>query len=407
MNYEFKLPDIGEGVVEGEIVNWLVHAGDEVEEDQPMVEVMTDKATVEIPAPVGGTVSECLGKEGDVVEVGATLVVIETSEEQPSTPEAGAGSEAAEVPGLEPPTPAAQKRTGTVVGKALATPAVRKLAGERGIDLTQVQGTGPGGRIVPADLDRFSAGPFAETSQTGKAEDAADELVETIPYRGLRRKIGAHLSVSKRSAVHYTYVDEVDATELVNMREGLQEKEASRHITYLPLVLRAIISGLKEFPLVNAFLDEEKEEIKLKRFYNIGIATATPEGLIVPVLRNADQKTLLQLSDEIQSLVDLARQGKARVEDLRGGTFTVTSLGTLGGLVATPVINYPEVAILGVHKIAKRPAVRDDQIVIRQMMNLSLSLDHRVVDGVVAAQFLQHVIQLLENPESLVTEEDF
>ncbi|GAB4127730.1 MAG: dihydrolipoamide acetyltransferase family protein [Acidobacteriota bacterium] len=389
MPFEFRLPDIGEGVVEGEIVRWLVEAGQQVAEDQPLVEVMTDKATVELPSPVAGRILERHGNEGETVAVGTTLVVIE--------PEPGA-----EPPKPAEPVPSAAVAVATPDGEGpaaapntvLATPAVRRLARTRGVDLARVVGTGPGGRITAEDVER-----------TAKAVLSAPEpAADFLPYRGLRRKIGSHLSLSKRTAVHYTYVEEADATELSHLRRAYLQGGSERHLTFLPLILKAVASGLRAFPLLNSSLDEEQGRIVLHQAFNIGIATATPEGLVVPVIRAVDTKSVLELAAEIRELTESVRAGKVRVEDLQGGTFTVTSLGPLGGLVATPVINHPEVAILGVHKIQKRPVVRDDRIVIREMMNLSLTCDHRVVDGYEAARFLHHVIRLLESPGLMLLE---
>jgi pyruvate dehydrogenase E2 component (dihydrolipoamide acetyltransferase) len=397
MAYEFKLPDIGEGVVEGEIVRWLVATGDKVDEDQPMVEVMTDKATVEIPSPVKGTVTKTVGGEGDIIAVGDTLVVIDGGEEGSTEIQEQKGASAVEPGGDTEKSAAPEKKVAAGAG-VLATPAVRKVAQKRGLDLSKVLGTGPGGRITKDDLDEFVK-TDAVAAAVGLAEPEAS--IERIPYRGLRRRIGAHLTLSKRSAVHYTYVEEVDVTNLVELRDSLRGK-GYEHLTYLPFVLKGIVTGLKKYPLMNSTLDEEREEILLKKVYHLGIATATEQGLVVPVVRDVDQKSLLELSCEIERLVTEARDGKSKLEDLKGSTFTVTSLGRMGGLVATPVINYPEVAILGVHRIEKRPVVRDGEIVIRDMMNLSLSADHRVVDGYVAAEFIHCLMQVLESPGLLL-----
>jgi pyruvate dehydrogenase E2 component (dihydrolipoamide acetyltransferase) len=397
MAYEFKLPDIGEGVVEGEIVRWLVATGDTLDEDQPMVEVMTDKATVEIPSPVKGIVTKTVGGEGDIIAVGDTLVVIDLAEEGPT--DDSEQREASEVePGGDAEKVDAPEKKVVVGAGVLATPAVRKVAQKRGLDLSKVIGTGPGGRITKDDLDEFVK-TDAVAAAVGLAEPEAS--IERIPYRGLRRRIGSHLTLSKRSAVHYTYVEEVDVTNLVELRDSLRGR-GYEHLTYLPFVLKGIVTGLKKFPLMNSTLDEEREEILLKKVYHLGIATATEQGLVVPVVRDVDQKSLLELSSEIERLVAEARDGKSKLEDLKGSTFTVTSLGRMGGLVATPVINYPEVAILGVHRIEKRPVVRDGEIVIRDMMNLSLSADHRVVDGYVAAEFIHCLMQVLESPGLLL-----
>jgi len=393
MAYEFKLPDIGEGVVEGEIVRWLIQPGVRVEEDQPMVEVMTDKANVEIPSPVAGTIVRIVGREGETVRVGEVMVVI-NGEEDDSIPPAGVPGRAETA--SEPETAATvTKELKPAAGRVLATPAVRKKARELGIDLATIAGTGPSGRITFEDLERKAA-ESADRTQTAVSSESG--LQDSIPYRGIRREIGNHLYHSQRTAVHYTFVEEVDATELVRLRKACLADERLAHLTYLPFILKAVVSGLKQYPVLNASLDEGRQEILLKRHYNIGIATATDQGLVVPVIRNVDRKSIGELSAEMNALVERTRKGEADLNDLRDGTFTVTSLGPLGGLLATPVINYPEVAILGIHKIRPMPVVRDGQIVISQMMNLSITADHRVVDGAVAAEFIHHVIRILEHP---------
>lgn len=396
MAFEFKLPDIGEGVVEGEIVRWLVSPGESVKRDQPMVEVMTDKATVEIPSPVEGTVAECIGQTGDIIDVGATLVVINvTGEVSTSTKAAPAPEE------KKAAAPARTEVRGTAAGGRYvqATPAIRKLARSQGIDLTQVEATGPRGRITAEDISKHLEQQGAPPAAlAGRPETEPGTLTESVPYRGLRRKIGDRLTISKKTAVHYTYVEEVDVSALVDLRRRYLQQNPAGNLTYLPFILKAVVSGLKKYPALNSSLDEARGEIVVKKYYNIGIATATEEGLIVPVVKAVDQKSIREISADISRLVDAARKGRSSVEDLQDSTFTVTSLGPLGGLFATPVINYPEVAILGIHKISKRPVVRDDQIVIREMMNLSISLDHRVVDGARAAEFMHSVIQLLETP---------
>jgi pyruvate dehydrogenase E2 component (dihydrolipoamide acetyltransferase) len=393
MAFEFKLPDIGEGVVEGEIVTWLVEAGDRVEEDQPLVEIMTDKATVEIPSPVAGSVKECRGSAGDIVDVGSTLVVIETEEKAPVSDAKAEAVKKAPKKTVKPAEDAGEVHKKPV----LATPAVRKMARDMGIDLSQVSGTGAKGRITALDVEEF-----AQKNQS--SEDATPS--DTVPYRGLRRKIGAHLSNSKQTAAHYTYVEEADVTELVRLRERLLDRDGlEERPTYLPFIMKAVVAGLRKFPLLNAELNEEKQEIWLKKEYHLGIAIATDEGLVVPVVKNVDEKNIRDLTREISRLAELARTARLKIDDLQGGTFTITSLGALGGLMATPIINFPEVAILGVHKVTRRPVVEGDQIVIRDMMNLSISLDHRVVDGAVAAEFMQIVISLLKAPGLLLLDD--
>ncbi len=389
MPYEFKLPDIGEGIVEGEIIRWLIRPGDHLQEDQPMVEVMTDKATVEIPSPVRGEVLKTVGEEGSLIAVGATLLVIDAPQgpEQPTAP-------AEKRPERTPPATSSlvqqAPRRSQKQAKNLATPAVRRLSREMGVDLSTVQGTGAGGKITRQDVER--------------ARSQGEGDPDSIPYRGVRKKIGDHLVAAKRFAPHYTYVEEVDATPLVELRSEFKRHNDDQDLTYLPFFIKACVSGLKKHAILNSTLDEEKKLIQLKRSYNIGVAIATPEGLIVPVIKKADDKSVLDISAEIQSLAEQARSGKLQLEDLRDGTFTITSLGALAGVLATPIINYPEVAILGVHKIRQRPVVRKGEVVIRHMMNLSLSLDHRVVDGFVGAEFLRDVISHLENPGLLPIE---
>ncbi|MDA2927077.1 2-oxo acid dehydrogenase subunit E2, partial [Acidobacteria bacterium AH-259-G07] len=376
MPFEFKLPDIGEGIVEGEIVRWLVKEGEHVEEDQPIVEVMTDKATVEIPSPLKGKIAKRIGDEGEVIKVGATMVVIEEKEEEGQS---GVKLEPAK-PRVDKPKTKLQEPRPTEApvpagGPVLATPAVRRLAREMGVELSQVQGSGPRGRVTREDLERFKSAPAEIRPERVKPRPASGE-VETIPYRGVRKKIGERLVASKRTAPHFTYVEEVDVTELVRVRKQFQESDKGQKVrlTYLPFLMKAVVRGLKEYPLLNSTLDEEEGVIRLKKYYNIGIATDTPEGLIVPVVRDVDKKDILKLAQEVTGLSEAARAGKAKLEDLKDGTFTITSLGALGGVLATPIINYPEVAILGVHKIAQKPVVRDGQIVVRDMMNLSISL---------------------------------
>jgi len=387
MSFKFKLPDLGEGMVEGEIVRWFIEEGDLVEEDQPIVEVMTDKVTVEIPSPRNGRIARRFGEEGQIIEVGTTLVVIEES--GTAAPVAATRSKT-EVQKTEQPVAAPEDKTGSDKNRGiLATPAIRKLARQMGVGLSKIQGTGAGGRIVQEDLHHY------QNNQTATAEQ-----METIPYRGLRRKIGSQLLLSKKTAPHYTYVEEVDVTQLVRLRAELAEKNKNVHLTYLPFVMRAVVAGLKKYPLLNSTLNEEEEVIQLRKYYNLGIATAAPSGLIVPVVKHVDTKDILQLAKEIDTLAESARAGKTTLEELQGGTFTLTSLGPLGGVLATPIINLPQVAILGIHKISQKPVVRNEQIVIRDMMNLSISLDHRVVDGIVAAEFLHHIIPLLEDPDT-------
>jgi pyruvate dehydrogenase E2 component (dihydrolipoyllysine-residue acetyltransferase) len=403
MPFEFRLPDIGEGVVEGEIIKWYVKPGQKVKEDDPLVEVMTDKATVMIPSPRKGTILETRGDEGAVVKVGAVLVTLDT----------GDGASTAAAPTTETPAPAKQpQQTQKATAKtessarALATPAIRKLAQDMEIDINQVNGTGPGGRVTKEDLEKLKSVPPA--ARRPSSEDAGKQPLqmplEHIPFRGLRKKVAEKMVQSKQKAPHYTYVDEIDMTEMVKLRTAVNNMSAEKggtKVTYLPFIIKALIPGLKKYPLLNAVLDEEHGRITLKHHYNVGIGVATPDGLTVVVVKNADQKSITDVAKEIERLSEQARQNKVALDDLRDGTFTITSLGNLGGMFATPIINYPEVAIVGIHKIEQRPVVRNEQIVIRDMMYMSLSFDHRVVDGAVGAEFCSYVKQYLENPALL------
>ena len=410
MVFEFHLPDIGEGVAEGEVVKWLVKEGAEVKENQPLVEIMTDKVNVEIPSPKKGTVLKLMAKEGEVVKVGQVLLVIGEKDEQAKTP-----SQEPAKPSM--PAPAAAEVSQPVsLGTAsasrkppeiLATPATRKLARDLGVDLSLVQGTGPGGRITDEDVQRFrKLGPRPVTAAVTATGKPGSE--ERIPLRGIRRKTAERMVKSKHTAAHVTHVDEVDMTEIVQLREKTRESTEKRRVklTYLPFIIRALIPALKQYPYLNATLDDEKEEIVLKKYYNIGIATNTDQGLLVPVVKDADHKSITQLADEIARLSDRARAGQLTLDEIQGSTFTITNVGGIGGVFATPIINYPEVAILGVHKITKRPVVKDNQVVVRDMTYLSVSFDHRVLDGAMAAEFMNVIKQYLEDPKLLLLETD-
>lgn len=435
MRYEFKLPDIGEGVIEGEVVRWLVKDGEAVAVDQPLVEVMTDKATVVIPSPKAGNVVELRGAEGGIVKVHDTLVVLEIGEGGSAEAAPKRGTRAAAVPPPIPadavePTNGHGGRPGAVgftpaaaassVDRLRATPVTRKVAAELGLDLASVTGTGPGGRILKADVlaaGKVGARAAAVAPSPAPAMAPAPALAarivartedERVPLRGIRKRIAENMQRSKRTAAHFTFVEEVDCTRLVELRNRINAAQATTagaaKLSFLPFIVKAVIEGLKRYPVLNASVDDEKNEIVIKHGYNIGIAAATPEGLIVPVIHDADQRSLRELAGEIVRLADDARAGKSRLEDLRGGTFTITSLGPIGGLFATPVINHPEVAILGVHKMRPTPVVRGGQVVARDIMYLSCAFDHRVIDGAVGAQFTYEVIKYLETPELLMLE---
>ncbi len=406
---DFKLPDIGEGVAEGEIVTWLVKAGDPVKEDQPFVEVMTDKATVQLPSPVAGTVKELKFKEGAVVKVGSVIAVFDTvggaTKAAPTAKQEAAPAQARATTAA-PTAPVAAPAPARTSDKVLAAPATRRRAREAGIDLAQVRGTGPHGRVTNADLEGVSGGAAAAPARRPAAPLPKGPREERIPLKGLRRKIAEQMTRSKDTAAHFTYVEECDMTEIVSLREAAKAQTAERgaKLTFLPFIIKALIPALREFPYVNSSLDDASGEIVLKRYYHIGIAVDTKDGLMVVNVRDADQKSLWELAKEIDRLAAAARAGKATREELTGSTFTITSTGNVGGLLATPIINHPEVAILGVHQIKAKPAVRDGHIVIRQIGNFSMSFDHRVVDGMTGAQFLKRVLDTLEDPKRMLLE---
>ncbi|HSK15752.1 MAG TPA: dihydrolipoamide acetyltransferase family protein [Gaiellaceae bacterium] len=372
MAYEFKLPDLGEGVAEGEIARWLVEEGGRVEEDDPLVEIQTDKTTVEIPSPASGTVAKILVAEGDLVPVGTPLVRIDSED---GAAAAGLVEEAAEeAPAPTAPKPAAPQRA----QKAKATPLVRRIAAELGVDLDGVEGSGPGRRITEEDVRAAAAG----------APAAAEEGARREPLRGVRRLIAQHLTTSHREVPAVTVVEECDFTAL---------SEARGERSYVPYLIQATVAGLREFPELNAAL--AGEEIVYWERYDIGVAVQTDEGLVVPVVRGADGLSLDALEAEARRLAEGARAGTLAPEELRGSTFTVTSAGRLGGLFATPLVNHPEVGILGLHRIAERPAVVEGEIAVRRIGWLACTFDHRVVDGARASAFLLTVIERLEHPE--------
>jgi pyruvate dehydrogenase E2 component (dihydrolipoamide acetyltransferase) len=543
---EFELPDVGEGVAEGEIVAWLVEPGDDVEEDQPVAEVETDKAVVEVPSPVNGTVQELRAEAGEMVPVGDVIITFavedesdepaETSAEEPAETRTDTATESGpDADGTGSDASAAdtdQGEVSTADGRVFAAPSARRLAREEGIDIASVEGSGPGGRVSEydvraaaesgaggasepggaddsdgaggeavtsavaeaddsagtteasassaggastaasapsaADRDRTLAAPatrqlaeeagvdidavptdeerdgeafvspaaieaYAEAQQEAQAADAtavaageataaAGEREERIPYRGMRRTIGQQMEASKFTAPHVTHHDEVDVTELVETREELKAVAAERGIalSYMPFVMKACVAALREFPMVNAMLDEESEEIVRKNYYNLGVATATDAGLMVPVVDDADEKSLLGLASAMNELVEKARERSIAREEMQGGTFTITNVGAIGGEYATPIVNHPEVAILALGAIKEKPRVQDrearsasesasgdaasKEIVPRHVMTVSLSFDHRVLDGAIAAQFTNKVEEFLEHPNRLLLE---
>lgn len=454
--YEFKLPDIGEGVTEGEIVSWLVQQGDLVKEDQPMVEVMTDKATVTITSPKAGKIVELRGAVGEVVQVHSVLVVYdltggaapaEAKTNGHAAPANGAskkddgpaatavGDIREDLPGmrLAPPSPSgraaapaastAQPVAGYFNEKPLATPATRKLARDLGLDLRTISPTGPGGRVTKDDVQQAkgaaNGGASAAAAVVPVIEAPArapmritppagtpTTLEERIPLKGVRKKIFENMARSKQTAAHFTFVEECDVTALKDLRARLKPQADAQGVklSFLPFIVKAVVSALKKHPTLNAAFDEATQEVVLRKYFNIGIAASTDAGLMVPVLKDADRRSILDIAREVQRLGEDAKSGKVKLDDLQGSTFTITSLGQTGGLFATPIINFPEVAILGVHQMKQKPVVRDGQIVIGEVMLLSLSFDHRLIDGHIGAAFAYDVIGYLENPDRLFLE---
>lgn len=478
--FEFKLPDIGEGVTEGEIVEWHVKVGDVVAEDDAMVEVMTDKATVTIGAPRAGTISDIRFKAGEVAQVGQVIVTIavgaaaeapkhEAPKHEPQaaskpakkddgpaatavgdireglpgsnffqTKPAGAGPN-----GTHPVAPSAKPAAAGLQtieffqAKPLATPATRKLAREIGVDLRRVPPSGPQGRTTRQDVKTFgdtavgtivapassvpSSAPATPAPAAAKSTAIAPALPaqpivapsresaaleERKPFVGIRRKIAQKMQTAKNTAAHFTFVEECHSDDLIAMRERLRPAAAAQGVklTFLPFIVKAVVAALKKTPVLNSALDETTNELVYRRYYDIGIAAATDSGLMVPVVRNADRLSILELAKEIDRLGEGARAGTLKPDELSGSTFTITSLGKTGGLFATPVLNHPEVGILGVHQMKQKPVVRDNQIVIGNVMLLSLSFDHRIVDGHIGAAFAYDIIGFLENPDRLFLE---
>jgi 2-oxoisovalerate dehydrogenase E2 component (dihydrolipoyl transacylase) len=429
-HHVIKMPDLGEGIAEVEVVAWRVQPGDAVVEDQVLADVMTDKATVEIPSPVHGTVVALGGKVGESLAVGAELIRLDvegTGNAPPPTPEADEPAdvphgfvpeparvaeaqasfvEAPDVAAAPPQRPAPAPALRAAGEKPLAAPAVRKRAWDLGIELQYVAGSGPAGRITHADLDAHVAGQRRGQVAPSGGRYAELDGEEAIPVIGLRRKIAEKMQLAKRQIPHFTYVEEVDVTELEALRGQLNARygEERGKLTLLPLLMRAVVLAVRQFPDVNARYDDQANVVTRYRPVHIGIATQTDAGLMVPVVRHAEARDPWSSATEIARLADAARNGKAARDELSGSTITITSLGALGGIVSTPVINHPEVAIVGVNRIVDRPVIRNGGMVARKMMNLSSSFDHRVIDGMVAAEFIQTIRGYLESPATLFVE---
>lgn len=385
---EFKFPDLGEGLVEGEVVKWHVKEGDYVKEGDPLVDVMTEKATVTLPAPTSGRVVKILVGEGQVVKVGQTLCIIEPAEEA-----------AAEKPQTGQPAPR----------EVAAMPAARRLARELGVDLTKVGGTGPGGVITVEDVKKFAEGlkgkEAPKAAEVPKAAEAPHTTeADVVPVRGVRRAVAEKMTKAKRLIPHAYHLEEVDLTELLRLHERLKAEAERRgvRLTVLPFFVRAVAQALREYPMLNSEYDEEKNVIVVKKEINIGVAVDAEQGLVVVVVKNADKKGILELAREIGTLAEKARAGKLDIQDVRGSTFTISNIGAVGGLGGLSILNYPEAAIMAVGRARKKPWVVGDRIEIRDIALVAVSFDHRVVDGAYVARFVNRVKELLERPEALL-----
>lgn len=434
MSFEFRLPDIGEGIHEGEIVKWFVKPGDKVNEDDVLCEVQNDKAVVEIPSPVAGTVEEVLVEEGTVAIVGDVLIKFDApgyedlkfkgdhgeeetkAEEKPEPAQAETSAPAAEAAEAPKTTEVDPNR------RVIAMPSVRKYAREKGVDIRQVTGSGNNGRVQKEDIDAFASGGNQAVSTQAEATQTVEEKVTTaaaqvvIPegefpetrekMSGIRKAIAKAMVNSKHTAPHVTLMDEVDVTKLVAHRKKFKEVAAEKGIklTFLPYVVKALVSALRDFPTLNTSIDDEAGEIIQKHYYNIGIAADTDKGLLVPVVKNADRKSVFSISSEINELATKAREGKLAPNEMKGASCTITNIGSAGGQWFTPVINHPEVAILGIGRIAEKPVVKNGEIVAAPVLALSLSFDHRIIDGATAQHALNQIKRLLNDPELLLME---
>ncbi|MGY4689666.1 dihydrolipoamide acetyltransferase family protein [Salibacterium sp. K-3] len=428
MAFEFELPDIGEGIHEGEIVKWFVKSGDTVQEDDVLCEVQNDKAVVEIPSPVEGTIQDVKAEEGATVNVGDVILTVDDGSEDSSSADkesdSSAGAEQKEESRQEestaeekPAEPAAETEAEDDGKRVIAMPSVRKFAREQGVDIQKVEGTGRNGRILKEDVEAFKEGGQSPAASKEEKEEAAapsgaapaqdqQALEERVPMKGIRKAIAKAMVNSKQTAPHVTHHDEVDVANLVANRKKFKPVAAEKDIklTYLPYVVKSLTSAIREYPALNASIDDENEEIVYKKYFNIGIAADTDQGLVVPVVKEADRKSIFMLADEINELAGKARDGKLSGEEMKGGSATISNVGSAQGQWFTPVINHPEVAILGIGRIEEKPVVRDGEVVIRPMLALSLSYDHRLIDGVTAQNALNHVKRLLNDPELLVME---
>ncbi len=428
MSFKFKLPDIGEGIHEGEIVKWFVKPGDKVQEDDVLCEVQNDKAVVEIPSPVAGTVEEVFVQEGTVAVVGDVLVTFDApgyenisfkgDEEEVQETKEEPKEEAVSVPEAKEVETTSSKRI-------IAMPSVRKYAREKGVNIAEVVGSGDNGRVLKEDIDRFLTNPAGELNETAETMVGVEEVGTQEETKaptpvvlegeypetrekmsGIRKAIAKAMVNSKHTAPHVTLMDEIDVTKLVAHRQKFKGVAAEKGIklTFLPYVVKALTSALREYPVLNTSIDDENSEIVQKHYYNIGIAADTEKGLLVPVVKNADRKSVFSISNEINELASKAREGKLAPNEMKGASCTITNIGSAGGQWFTPVINHPEVAILGIGRISEKAIVRDGEIVAAPVLALSLSFDHRIIDGVTAQNALNHIKRLLNDPELLLME---
>ncbi len=399
--YEFRFPDLGEGLVEGEVVKWHVSEGQHVNEGDPLVDVMTEKATVTLPSPTTGTVQSILVREGERVKVGQVLCVIdEGAPVKPSRAEA----EPQPVQRVEAGPPSAHVGTPSYE-RVRAMPAARRLARELGIDLSRVPGSGPGGVITLRDVKKYAeeSRPRAERAVAPVQREAALPE-ERVPVRGLRRAIAEKMSRAKSSIPHAYHLEEVDMTELIALRDRLRPKAEALgvRLTLTPFIVKAVVAALMDYPYMNATFDEERGEIVVKRYYNIGLAVDTDEGLVVVVIRDADRKNILEIAREAAQLAEKARGGKLELGDVRGSTFTISNIGPIGGIGGIPIVNYPETAIMAVGQARRRPVVIGDEVAVRSVALITVSFDHRVVDGAYVARFTNRFKELVESPDLLV-----
>ena len=441
MKFEYRFPDIGEGITEGVIIKWFVNVGDTINEGDSVAEVETDKVTAEIPSPKSGKVLELMAKKGDKINVGQVFITIDTSGDSEETIGSDDSNKTYEEKDIKQELPekleVVEEETAGVVGeviassdvippsteefvsatkidknkKVLATPVARQMAKDLGVDIATVQGTGPNGRVMKEDIQNTKVAipeqkpeVKAPVKEIKQSLSISDERVERIPLTSIRKTIAARMTQSRFTIPHTTAMDEIDITKLDDFRKKYKDvlKEEDVHLTYLPFVIKAVIVALKQFPEFNSSLDEEKEELVLKYFYHMGIATDTVRGLMVPVIKDADRMSIVELAKAIEDISTRAKDNKIQLSELKGSTFSITNYGSIGGYFGIPIINFPESAILGLGRVVKKPIVRDDEIVIAKILPLSLSYDHRTIDGASGAHFLNVLKELLGDPDLLL-----